>query len=413
MRGLKHLGLFVIAVLCLALTLGLGIGLGLRLRGGSPSQSSQPTPVIDKALSALDQPAAASSAGVPTYATPSGSARHTIIVDVASRVSPAVVSIGVTKTTLVRQFDPFGWDPMFPYYSIARRNQRFPYLGSGFIIDKEGHVLTNYHVIEDANGISVTLTDRRTFRATLMDADRYLDIALLKIEGLSKDEQLPFVPSGNSDDIMIGETALAIGNPFGPLIADPRPSVSVGVVSAVQRSFRSDPNDPESRNYQDMIQTDAAINPGNSGGPLVNLDGEVIGINTFIFSTSGSAAGVAFSIPINRATRVVSEILKYGKLRAIRRDFEGMTLTPYIVQALDLKISRGVLVRSVDINSPAEQAGLAPGDVITAVEGKDIQDNNDLLARMLACTVGDKLRLSVNRQNKPVEIVYPITGVNP
>ncbi|HOE97693.1 MAG TPA: trypsin-like peptidase domain-containing protein, partial [Candidatus Sumerlaeota bacterium] len=279
-----------------------------------------------------------------------------------------------------------------------------------FIIDKEGHVLTNYHVVEDASGISVTLTDRRTLRASLMDADRYLDIALLKIEGLASGEQLPFVPMGNSDDIMIGETVLAVGNPFGPLIADPRPSVSVGVVSATSRSFRGDQN---GRIYQNMIQTDAAINPGNSGGPLLNLDAEAIGVNTFIFSRSGDSASVGFSIPINRVRRIVEEILEFGRLRAIRMDFETVSLSPPIVQMLDLGVTEGALVRAIDIGGPAERAGLQPKDVITRVDGIDIRDADDLMASFLTRTVGETLDMTVRRDGEELHLKYVIEEGRP
>ena len=225
----------------------------------------------------------------------SRSNRHTIVVDVAQRVSPAVVSISVTKITGERQWDMFGGE-FFAPYNLIMRERNFPYLGSGFVIDQSGRTLTNYHVVEDSSAITITLPDGRSFKAKLLDADSYLDIALLQIEGLKPGDKLPTIPLGDSNSMMIGESVLAIGNPYGPLLADPRPSVSVGVVSAVNRSFRGQ---QQSHIYQDMIQTDAAINPGNSGGPLINLDGEAIGINTFIFSRSG---GRITSVSRSRST---------------------------------------------------------------------------------------------------------------
>jgi S1-C subfamily serine protease len=236
-----------------------------------------------------------------------------------------------------------------------------------------------------------------------------VDVALLEMQNIKEGEVLPTIPLGDSGDIMIGETILAIGNPFGPLIADPRPSVSAGVVSAVARSFKPDKAD---RIYHDMIQSDAAINPGNSGGPLVNLDGEAIGINTFILSNSGGSDNVGFSIPINRAKRVVDEILRFGKLRAIRLDFEARDLTPYVIQVLNLKATGGALIWSTDIGGPAQKAGLEPGDVIVAVNDKKIASANELISSFLTRTVDEHLRLTVMRQDKQIELQYVITEGN-
>ncbi len=395
--------LLVLASMIL-LGLGLGLGLGLATRLGDLPVSLDPSAA---ALAQIRAPARSSAGGDPHG---SRSARHTIVVDVARQVSPAVVSIGVTKTSYGREYQLFFDDPFFAPYLIRPRRQDFPYLGSGFIIDEAGHVVTNYHVVEGASSITVTLTDRRAFSARLLDADRFVDVALLQIEGLSEREHLPTIALGDSDDIMIGETVLAVGNPFGPLIADPRPSVSVGVVSATSRSFRGDQN---GRIYQNMIQTDAAINPGNSGGPLLNLDAEAIGVNTFIFSRSGDSASVGFSIPINRVRRIVEEILEFGRLRAIRMDFETVSLSPPIVQMLDLGVTEGALVRAIDIGGPAERAGLQPKDVITRVDGIDIRDADDLMASFLTRTVGETLDMTVRRDGEELHLKYVIEEGRP
>ncbi|MEN6624612.1 MAG: trypsin-like peptidase domain-containing protein [Candidatus Sumerlaeia bacterium] len=329
--------------------------------------------------------------------------RHTIVVDVAQRVSPAVVSIGVTRLTGERQFDPFGGE-FFSPYNLIMRERDYPYLGSGFIIDQKGHTLTNYHVVQDANSINITLTDGRSFKAKLLDADSFVDIALLRIEGLAPGEKLPTIELGDSDSIMIGESVLAVGNPYGPLLADPRPSVSLGVVSAVNRSFRSQ----QQQIYQDMIQTDAAINPGNSGGPLINLDGEAIGINTFIFSRSGGSENIGFSIPSNRARRVVDEILKFGKVRDIRLDFEFINVSQYVVQVLGLKVGTGVLVTNLDAAGPADRAGLKRGDVIVAINKRAIADSRDLLDQFLSRTVGENIAITVRRGEQSVDLTYRI-----
>lgn len=330
--------------------------------------------------------------------------RHTVVVDIAQRVSPAVVSIGVTKITGERQWDMFGGE-FFSPYNLIMRERSFPYLGSGFIIDQQGHTLTNYHVVQDSSAINITLTDGRSFKAKLLDADSFVDIALLKIEGLAPGEKLPTIPLGDSDSIMIGESVLAIGNPYGPLLADPRPSVSLGVVSAVNRSFRGN---EQSHIYQDMIQTDAAINPGNSGGPLINLDGEAIGINTFIFSRSGGSENIGFSIPSNRAKRVVNEILKFGKVRDIRLDFEFVNVSAYIVQVMGLKINTGVLVTNLEKGGPAEQAGLKRSDVIVAINGKAVAESRDLVEQFLSRTVGEKITMTVWRADQNVNLTYRI-----
>lgn len=397
-----------LAVIAMTTSLGFGLGLGFSryfaiIVSDDPSPNRPVPPNVWSANVLSDAPFSESSHDT-------NSPRHTMIVDVARSVSPGVVSIGATKTTYERQYGPFGGDLFFSPYIIAPLKRNFPYLGSGIIIDQQGHVVTNYHVVEDSTRITVTLTDERTFEARLLDADRYVDVALLKIMGLGPDETLPTIPLGDSETIMIGETVLAVGNPFGPLIADPRPSVSLGVVSAVNRTFKADEH---GRIYQDMIQTDAAINPGNSGGPLINLDGEAIGINTFIFSKSGSSAGVGFAIPSHRVQRIVREILKYGQLRAIRFDFEVANLTPYLRRALNLEVADGALVRAVEVGGPAERAGLKPGDVIIAVDGQTVGSASDVLANILTRTVGEELTFTIIRLGHRHQIQYRIQEGSP
>jgi serine protease Do len=391
MKARHWLGL---ALICGTAGFGLGLGLG---RAKNPMFAPAVTPA---AFAGDNAPRGAA------LTPPAASARHTAIVDVAQAVSPAVVSIGVTKTTYVRQYDPFGGDLFFTPYLMTRLKRDFPYLGSGFIIDTHGHVITNYHVVEDSTSIQVTLTDGRSFQARLLDADSFIDVALLEIEGLDAADRLPIIKLGNSDDIMIAESVLAIGNPFGPLLADPRPSVSVGVVSAVNRSIKT--GETSDRFYQDMIQTDAAINPGNSGGPLVNLDGEAIGINTFILSRSGDSAGGGFSIPINRAMKIANEIIQFGKLRSIHPGFEMRNLSPFLIQTLHLNATSGALIWSTEVDGPAARAGLEPGDVVIAIDGKPIATAEDLVTTLKLHTVGDRLRLRVKRQEREIELAYAV-----
>jgi len=405
---IRKLFLFVF----ISILAGLGVGLGLGLAGlwnGDTRSDADDLNLAD--IMDLAPKGWAQNADTLTRRNPrTNSSRHTIVVDVARQVSPAVVSIGVTRTTYRRLYDPFGSDFFFAPYSIRPVRENLPYLGSGFIIDDEGHVVTNWHVVEDANEIHVTLTDHRTYSAKLLDADTYVDIALLKVEGLKEDELLPYARLGDSDDIMIGETVLAIGNPFGPMLADPQPSVSMGVVSAVRRSFRIGTGSNQ-KIYEDAIQTDAAINPGNSGGPLINLDGEVVGINTFIFSRSGDSASVGFSTPINRAARIVNEIKQYGELRQMRIDFKTVSLTPYLVDIYALSVRSGAMVYEVDRDGPAYRSGLRPGDVIVDVEGKLIRGKEDVRDQMLARTIGENLKITIIRDDERKNLNYTIQGV--
>lgn len=215
-------------------------------------------------------------------------------------VEPAVVSVNVTQIQYVRGFRgfPFGFG-FFDYYDFAPQRQEIQSVGSGVIYDPSGLIITNAHVVERASEIKVVLPDKREFDAEILLVDPVHDVAKLRIRG----NNLPYAKLGNSDKLSLGEWSIAMGNPFGMLMNDSKPSITVGVISALGRNFRTQ---AEKQEYRNMIQTDAAINPGNSGGPLVNLKGEVIGINTFIFSESKSNSGVGFAIPVN----LVKEYLK-------------------------------------------------------------------------------------------------------
>jgi serine protease Do len=322
------------------------------------------------------------------------------VVQAAAKVSPAVVGIGAVK--YVREIRP-GFDEFFsPFIIYPYSKQLLPFLGSGFLINSNGYVMTNYHVIEGAEKIIVTLVDGREFDAKLLDADTVVDVALLKIEG----KDFPSAKLGSSDDLVIGEWVIAIGNPFGNLIEDPRPTVTIGVVSALNRSFL--PESDRVRAYQNMIQTDAAINPGNSGGPLVNINGEVVGINTFIVSRSGGSVGLGFAIPINRARAVAKEIIEHGKIRALWLDFECITVTPYIAKALDLKTQVGALVRSMEKDGPASKAGLQVGDVILQANNSKIRDSREFSALFYSLQVGEKVEFIISRGDKTFKVTYTV-----
>lgn len=325
------------------------------------------------------------------------------IPDMIERVSPGVVGIGAVRTGYAWARHPHS-DFFSPF--LSRRvpvEQRVPFLGSGFLIDGDGHVLTNYHVISGAASVFVTLMDGREVEAAVLDADQIVDLALLRVE--SPDGGLPpALGMGDSGSLRIGETTVAFGNPFGNLIADPRPTVTKGVVSALGRDFA-----PDRRNlrvYQDMIQTDAAINPGNSGGPLVDAEGRVVGVNTFILSRGGSSAGIGFAIPINRARAFVSEIVDHGRIRPLAIDFG-------VMRADRPGRAPGALVNYLAEGGPAEAAGLELGDIIVRVDGRPVGGREDVLLLLASRTVGDTVRLDVVRHGEPAVVEYTMSEAPP
>ncbi|MCC6545684.1 trypsin-like peptidase domain-containing protein [Candidatus Sumerlaeota bacterium] len=320
---------------------------------------------------------------------------ETTVTRIVKKVSDSVVTVGAVKRQYVEQ----PWVTEFFIGSRLRlEKQRLPYMGSGFIIDKEGHVVTNFHVIDDSLSFFVTLPDGREFEASLVDADRYADIAVLQIkadDGTTLPEPLEFA---ESDELQIGEQVVAFGNPFGNLMEDSRPTVTAGYISALHRTIRPDSN--IMRVYQDMIQTDASINPGNSGGPLVDVNGDVVGVNTFIFSPSGGSTGVSFAIPANRVRGVVDEIKKYGRLRPLLLDFAFRTLrTPRV---------SGVQVMDVRSGGPAEQAGINVGDVIVTAEGRTVTSREEFYLLFASRQVGDQVKLKLWRNGKESDVVYTV-----
>lgn len=328
--------------------------------------------------------------------------RRTPVVNVAEQISPAVVTIGAIRTAYARRFDPM-FNNFFAPYIVYPYKEKLPYLGSGFIINSEGYVLTNYHVIEGAEKVLVTLMDGRELEAEVLDADQVVDVALLKIK---EEGDYPSCQLGDSSDLLIGESVVAIGNPFGNLIEDSHPTVTAGVVSAINRSFK--PESSSYRVYSDMIQTDAAINPGNSGGPLVNMAGEVIGINTFIVSRSGASHGIGMAIPINKARSVAKEIIKFGRIRPLWRDFDCINITPHLQSVLDAPDRKGVVIRRMEREGPAQKSGLEVGDIIKKVNEKEVNKCTDLIAYFSSYQVGDLLELQILRDGKVKTIEYTI-----
>jgi serine protease Do len=327
--------------------------------------------------------------------------RRNAIVRAVERVGPTVVTVAVMQTRIVREIDPFlgeFWGP-FGFYG-RRRKLRIPGLGSGVIFDQRGYILTNEHVIENAEKIVVTLPDGRQFPGKLLGADHQLDIAVLQISA----EDLPVAELGDSDSLMLGEWVIAVGNPFGFLINEPQPSVSVGVVSALDRSFVHGERD--GRLYKGMIQTDAAINPGNSGGPLVNAAGEIVGVNTFIFSKTGGYQGISFAISISEVNWAIAEIVKYGGVRKVDLRFWVGDLTPWLVQELGAAVKEGVVVEAEDRGSPAWKAGLRPGDIIVEVNGEAISNKDDTELVFGTMPVGTVVTMAVDRAGEEKTITF-------
>ncbi len=301
--------------------------------------------------------------------------RRTALVDATARVAPAVVSIRVTlprpQPTMFDRF--YGQSPDAP--------QSF---GTGFLLRPDGIVLTNQHVVANAQRITVTLADGTDLEGTLLGDDPLTDIAVIKVLRSG----LPVVKVGRSSDLMIGEWAIAIGNPYTYMLGNSEPSVTAGVISGTGRNIL--PTGEMNGEYLDMIQTDAAINPGNSGGPLVNALGEVVGVNSSIFSNTGESVGLGFAIPIERAVRVADEIIKNG---SVRRAWVGLDVTGPSTMG-DWKRTGGVTVRQVAPDGPAAKAGIRAGDVLLQANGKALRNYLDWQAVALDLHVGDSVVVS-------------------
>jgi len=276
--------------------------------------------------------------------------------------------------------------------------QKVQGLGSGFIISKDGYILTNDHVAGNATKIVVTLTNGEKYDAKIIGTDVVSDIALLKIEG----DNFPYVTLGNSDDVIIGEWAIAFGNPFGLFDINDKPTVTVGVISNVGLNLRSD---DERRVYRNMIQTDAAINSGNSGGPLVNAVGEVIGINTIIYTPNQGNIGLGFAIPINKVKALLDELKISGKVdRSFWTGLEIQSINPGIAKYYGLSKSEGVIITDVAKNSPGQKAGLKIGDIIFEINGTQIKNEDSVFEIIKDAKAGDILKLKVQRDDKTLEI---------
>ncbi len=390
--------IILLVSLFLCLVLGLVYLLGVR-NYSSPSQEPVQTrrafPFEGQTVSAPYQEKDSLSVDITR-------SRRNAITRTVAVVSPAVVGINVTEIqeyTYRDPFEDFFNDPFFrQFFGDTRRGprryrQEVKGLGSGFIISPDGYIVTNHHVAGKAKEIIISLPGGAKEKARLVGTDQVSDIALLKIDG----KNFPYLRLGNSDEVIIGEWAIAFGNPFGLIEAgQDNPIVTVGTISSTKMNLSAGDN----RYYRGMVMTDAAINPGNSGGPLVNSAGEVIGVNTMIYTAGVSHAyiGYGFAIPINRVKAVVTELKRKGK---VERDFwTGLRVQEVdeaIARAVKLAKAEGVIVNDVERGSPAEKAGLKVGDIILEVNGEKITGEESIVAIVNASKSGDVLRLRVLR----------------
>ncbi len=363
----------------------IGLGVGADSHHGKPSRFDALFPLGN---AKADEPKPAITAqGLPNF------------VALAKRLKPEVVNISTTQTATEQegpdplgQNDPFGefWKRFFggpfPRGQFKQRS-----LGSGFIIEPDGLILTNYHVVDNADKITVRLLDGREFTGKVVGKDQKTDIALVRINA----QNLPVAPLGDSDRLEVGEWVMAIGNPFGL-----DSTVTSGIVSAKDRQIGQGP-------YDHFIQTDASINPGNSGGPLIDLEGQVVGINSAIFSQSGGNIGIGFAIPINLVKQLLPQLESTG---TVTRGWLGVSIqamTPDLAASLGLDKARGALVSSVVHDSPADRAGIKAGDVIVGYEGKEINNANDLPFLVASTPVGKTVSLQVLRDKS--ERRFPVT----
>lgn len=308
-----------------------------------------------------------------------------------SQVTPAVVNISVVTRSPIED-NPLFRDPLFRrFFNIPDRPAREEQsAGSGVIVDRaRGYVLTNNHVINNAQEVVVTLKDRRTLKARLVGTDPGTDIAVLKIDA----QNLAELKFGDSDAMNVGDFVVAIGNPFG--IGQ---TVTSGIVSALGRTGLG------IEGYEDFIQTDASINPGNSGGALVNLAGELVGINTAIIGPSGSSVGIGFAVPSNMVRTVMEQIIRYGEVRRGRVGVVTQDMTHELAQSLAAGSADGAVVLKVEPGSPADKAGLKPRDIVTAVNGKPVRGSADLRNRMGLTPVGEEVELQVLRGARPLRL---------
>ena len=333
-------------------------------------------------------------AGLPL--TDSQGERLPTLAPMLERVTPAVVNIATTGHVRIQE-NPLFSDPFFQrFFDLPEqpRERQFQSLGSGVVVDSaKGYILTNNHVIEHADEIRVTLRTGETHEAKLIGTDPDSDVAVIQIE----DKNLIAVPLADSNQVRVGDFVVAIGNPFGL-----GQTVTSGIVSATGRSGLG------IQGFEDFIQTDASINPGNSGGALVNLNGELVGINTAILSRSGGNIGIGFAIPINMAREIMQQLVTYGKVERGRLGAQAQDLTPELAQAFGMKYRHGAVVTQIEADSPADRAGLRVGDIVTEVNDKPVRDAATLRNSIGLLRVGQEVKLKVLREGKSQTLVAKV-----
>ena len=334
--------------------------------------------------------------------------RHNAITQTIQKCSPAIVGINVTEVVQVEYRDPFFDDPWIRrYFRLKPRIREYQVegLGSGFLISPDGYILTNHHVAGNASEIIVTMSDGKKYDAEIIGADKISDVALLKIDA----DDLPYLELANSDDIIIGEWVIAFGNPFGLFDLNAKPTVTVGVISNSGIDFIQD-----QRIYKKMIQTDAAISSGNSGGPLVNAVGDVIGMNTIIYSTAQSqkgagSIGIGWAIPINRVKKIIEKLKEHGEVaRRLDLGMELKEITPQISNYLQLDIEEGLVVVAVARGSLAERNGIEPGDVILEINGRKMITDDDYFFSVYDSFAGDILNMKILRGDEQITLTLQL-----
>jgi len=393
---------FARILLILAVPLVLGIAIGYSIKSSAAASPGEADAAFDKsfptAVRVQDK--------ISADQDPTSNNRRNAITRAIGKVSSATVGINVTE--IIEQPGLFNVDPSLRQFLgndqfwrqfIGPRRYEVKNLGSGVVISPDGYIVTNFHVAGNAKEITVTFVGGKKTKAKLVGADAVSDIALVKVDG----SDLPYAVLGNSDDVVIGEWAIALGNPFGLFEINDKPTVTVGVISSTGMNLGRQGN----AIYRDMIETDAAINGGNSGGPLVNSNGEIIGINTLIFTGGVSQAfvGYGFAIPINKVKKIVADLRKKGQVtREVYTGFEAQEVDARVARYFGLSEPRGVIVSDVFKKGPAEKSDLRVGDIIFEVNGTRINTADEFSGLLYDASPGDVLKLKVFREKKMIEL---------
>ncbi len=395
MSGVKNSVAVVLGLITIGVVIGVVLTTGFNIDSKSIASVGQ-----DK----IYQEAEATPAGGDETMTAGNFNPNAMFVDIVEKVRPSIVSIYTTKK--VKMTHPFfrwfhGEGEGMPFDQEGQGEMRQQGLGSGIIISKDGYILTNHHVIEDVDEIRVKLTDKTEYEAKLIGTDPTTEIALIKVEA----ENLPTAVLGNSENVKIGEWVIAIGSPLYLTS-----TVTAGIVSALSRDINIISGGRNLTGIENFIQTDAAINPGNSGGALLNIRGEVIGVNTAIATNTRYYMGYGFAVPINIAKSVVNDLMEYGE---VRRGYLGVYIqevTPVVAKGVKLDKPRGVLITSVLEGSAAQSAGINDGDVILTVNGKEVNQPNTLQALIGTHNPGDEVELELWRDGKQIDMTVELQG---